>query len=168
MTHRMLRKARFLAHMLREGAQDCARAARRDMPPSGNWRNSMSEPIVYIDTSEIQEGQLEELKRAMSELIKFVETSEPRLIAYNVYLNEDGTRMTVVHVHPDSASLKFHMKVAGSFFAKFVRFVKLLSIDVYGKPSNELLEQLRQKAQMLGNGTVLVHERHAGFARFAG
>jgi hypothetical protein len=64
------------------------------MPPSGNWRNSMSEPIVYIDTSEIQEGRLEELKRVISELIKFVETSEPPLIAYNVYFNEDGTRIT--------------------------------------------------------------------------
>jgi quinol monooxygenase YgiN len=135
--------------------------------PSGHWRNSMSEPIVYVDTSEIQEGKLEELKMAMSELIKFVETSEPRLIAYNVYLNEDCTRITVVHVHADSASLEFHMKVAGAFFPKFVHFVKLLSIDVYGKPSKDLLEQVRQKAQMLGNGNVLVHELHAGFARFA-
>jgi len=30
-----------------------------------------------------------------------------------VYLNEDGTQMTVVHVHSDSASLEFHMRVAG-------------------------------------------------------
>ena len=80
----------------------------------------MSEPIVYIDTSEIQRGKLEALKSAMSELVKFVETSEPSLIAYNAYLNEEGTRMTVVHVHRDSASLEFHMKVAGSVFPKFV------------------------------------------------
>ena len=89
------------------------------------------------------------------------------MIAYNVYLKEDGTRMTVVHVHPDCASLEFHMKVAGPFFPKFVRIVKLLSIDVYGKLSNDLLEQVRQKARMLGNGKLLVHERHAGFFRFA-
>ena len=127
----------------------------------------MSELIVYIDTSDIHEGKLEELKTAMSELIKFVEANEPRLIAYNVYLNEDGTRMIVIHVHPDSASLEFHLKVAGPPFAKFVRFVKLLTIDVYGKLSSDLLEQVRQKAQMLGNGTVLVHELHAGFARLA-
>ena len=80
----------------------------------------MSEPIVYIDTSEIRAGKLEELKTAMKELVKFVEANEPRLIAYNVYLEEDGTRMTVVHLHPDSASLEFHMKVAGPAFPKFV------------------------------------------------
>ena len=127
----------------------------------------MSEPIVYIDTSEIREGKFEELKRAMNELVKFVEASEPGLIAYNVYLKEDGTRMTVVHVHHDSASLEFHMKVAGPAFPKFVQLIKLLSIDVYGKLSDDLLEQMRRKAQMLGNGTVLLHEPHAGFARFA-
>ena len=128
----------------------------------------MSEPIVYVDTSEIRAGKLEELKSAMNELVKFVETSEPSLIAYNVYLNEEGTRMTVVHVHRDSAALEFHMKVAGPAFPKFVQLIKLLSIDVYGKLTDDLLERMRQKAQMLGNGTVLMHERHAGFARFAG
>ena len=125
----------------------------------------MSEPIIYIDRSEIREGKLEELKTAMNELIEFIEANEAQLIAYNVYFNEDGTRMAVVHVHPDSASLEFHMKVAGPAFPKFAEFIQLLTIDVYGKPSDDLLEQIRQKAQMLGNGTVRVHELHAGFAR---
>jgi quinol monooxygenase YgiN len=126
----------------------------------------MPGPIVYIDTSEIQEGKLEELKTAIKELLNFIEANEPRLIAYNVYFNEDGTRMTVVHVHPDSASLEHHMDVAGPAFSKFVQFVKLLTIDVYGELNDPLLAQVRQKAQMLGGGTVLVHELHAGFARF--
>ncbi len=58
------------------------------------------------------------------------------------------------------------MKVAGPAFPKFGDFIKLLTIDVYGKPSEDLLEQIRKKAQMLGNGTVVVHELHAGFTRF--
>jgi len=126
----------------------------------------MFEPIMFVDSSEIREGKLEELKTAMNGLVEFVEANEPRLIAYNVYFKEDGTRMTVFHVHPDSASLEFHMKVAGPLFPKFAEFIRLLTIDVYGKPSDDLVEQMRQKAQMLGNGTVLVHELHAGFARF--
>jgi quinol monooxygenase YgiN len=127
----------------------------------------MSELVVYVDTSEIRAGKLEELKTAMKELVEFVEANEPRLIAYNVYIEEDGTRMTVVHLHPDSASLEFHMKVAGPAFPKFVQFIKLLTIDVYGKLSDNLLEQMLRKAQLLGNGAVLVHGQHAGFARFA-
>jgi hypothetical protein len=114
----------------------------------GDGRDSVSELIVYIDTSEIREGALEELKRAMNELVKFVEANEPRLIAYNVYIKEDGSRMTVVHVHRASASLEFHMKVAGPAFPKFAQFIELLTIDVYGKLSDDLLEQVRQKARI--------------------
>ena len=143
-----------------------ARASSRVSGP-GDGRDSVSEPIVYIDTSEIREGALEELKRAMNELVKFVEMNEPRLIAYNVYIKEDGTRVTVVHVHRDSASLEFHMNVAGPAFPKFAEFIELLTIDVYGKLSDDLLEQVRQKARILGNGAVLVHESYVGFARFA-
>ncbi len=127
---------------------------------------SESEPIIYVDHSEIREGKLEQLKTAMKELAEFVEANEPQLVAYNVYFTEDRNRMTVVHVHRDSPSLELHMKVAGPLFPKFADFVKLLTIDVYGKPSDGVLEQLRNKAQMLGTGTVVVHERHAGFARF--
>lgn len=74
--------------------------------------------------------------------------------------------MTVVAVHPDSASLEFHMKVAGPAFRKFTEFINLLAIEVYGLLSDTLLEQLRQKSRMLGSGTVLVHKLYAGFARF--
>ncbi len=126
----------------------------------------MPEPIVYIDSSEIREGKLEELKAAIGELVQFVRANEPQLISYNFYLNEDGTRMTVVAVHPDSASMEFHMKVAGPAFRKFTEFLNLSTIEVYGQLSDTLLKQLRQKAQMLGSGTVLVHKLYAGFARF--
>jgi hypothetical protein len=127
----------------------------------------MSEPIVYVDQSEVREGKLEELKTAMEELAEFVEANEPRLIAYNVYFTADGRRMTVMHIHSDSASLESHLKVGGPLFPKFAGFIKLISIDVYGKLGDALLDQLRQTAQMLGAQTVQTHEFHAGFARFA-
>jgi hypothetical protein len=38
---------------------------------------------------------------------------------------------------------------------------------VYGRPDDGLIEGLRQKAEMLGSGTVRVHELHAGFARIS-
>lgn len=126
----------------------------------------MSGPVIYIDRSEVREGKLEELKTAMNELAGLVKANEPRIIAFNVYFTEDGTRMTVLHVHPDAASLEFHMKVAGPVFPKFAGFIKLLTIDIYGEASDNLVEPLRRKAQMLGNGTVQVYGLHAGFARF--
>lgn len=126
----------------------------------------MSGAIVYVDTTEVREGALEELKEGMKELVDFVEANESRLLAYNVYFSDDGTRMTVVHVHPDSASLEYHMEVAGPFFRRFVDLVTLSSINVYGEPSKALRARLQEKADLLGRGTVGVDDPHAGFARF--
>jgi quinol monooxygenase YgiN len=127
----------------------------------------MSDAIVYVDTSDVREGALEELKAAMKELVDFVEANEPRLIAYNVYFSDDGTRMTVVHVHPDSSSLEYHMEVAGPAFRQFVQLVTLSSIHIYGEPSEKLLKQAHEKARLLGRGAVVVDAPHAGFSRFA-
>lgn len=126
----------------------------------------MSESIVVIDSSEIREGKLEELKTALEELVAFVEANEAEPIAYNVYFNEDGTRMTVVQMHPSSASMEYHMKVAGPLFRKMTELLKLSRVDFYGEPSDDLLDQMRQKARLLGNAPVIVNDLHAGFTRF--
>jgi hypothetical protein len=127
----------------------------------------MSDLILYVDTSDVREGALDELKRAISELVHFVETNEPRLIAYNAYLSPEGTEMTVVSVHPDSASLEYHMNVAGPLFRQFVELVTLSSIHIYGEPSERVLEQLHEKAQLLGRVAVVVESPFAGFTRLA-
>lgn len=126
----------------------------------------MSEPIVSIDSSDIREGRLEGLKAAMTRLVEFVEENEPRPIAYDVYIDEGGTTVTVFQVHPDSASMEFHMTVAAPEFAKFTELLKLKTMDVYGSPSEGLLEQLRRKSQLLGSTTLVLHQFHAGFNRF--
>ena len=125
----------------------------------------MAEQIVYVDRSEVRPGKLDELKRAMRELAALVEANEPRLGAYRVYFTEDGTHMTVIHTHADSASLELHMKVAGPAFPRFVDLVRLRSIDVYGRPSPALMRAIRDKAALLGSATVTQHELGAGFVR---
>jgi hypothetical protein len=37
----------------------------------------MTQPIVYLDTSEVRSGRLAELKAAMSDLARFVQANEP-------------------------------------------------------------------------------------------
>jgi hypothetical protein len=126
----------------------------------------MSEPLVLIDSSEIRPGKLEEVKAGLRELVDFVEANEPRPLAYGMYLNKEGTRMTVVQIHPDSASVELHMKVAAPIFARFADLIKLSTMDVYGTPSPGLLQQLEQKVRLLGNATIATHDFHAGFTRF--
>ena len=125
----------------------------------------MPRPIVYVDTSSIREGKLEELEAAMQHLAAFVEANVPQLISYGFFLDHESDQMTVVAVHPDSASLEFHMDVGAEEFRKFADLIDLSRIDVYGAVSDAVVERLHRKAQMLGSATVTVHELHAGFAR---
>jgi hypothetical protein len=127
----------------------------------------MSDAMVYVDTSDVREGALEELKAGLKELVDFIDANEPRLLAYNVYFSDDGTRMTVVHVHLDSASLEYHLEVAGPVFRRFVELVTLSSIHIYGEPSANVLQQVHEKARLLGRDVVVVDTLHAGFSRFA-
>jgi quinol monooxygenase YgiN len=127
----------------------------------------MSQPLVYLDTSEVRSGALEELTGAIRELAEFVEENEPQLISYDAYFSEDGRQMTVIHVHADRASLDYHMDVAGPRFGRFADLVTLRSIHIYGEPSEKAVGQLCDKVRLLGSGEVTVHAPHAGFGRFA-
>lgn len=126
----------------------------------------MTDSIVYIDRSDVREGAVEALKEGVSALVEFVHEHEPQLIAYSFHINEEARRMTVVAVHPDSASMEFHLEVAGAEFRRLADLLTLRSIEVYGRPSEKVLDGLHQKARALGEGgTVVVEEPHAGFSR---
>ena len=126
----------------------------------------MSQPLIYIDTSNVRRGALEELKSAIGDLADFVESHEPQIVSYSVYFSDDGGRMTVVHVHADSASLDYHMDVAGPRFGRFADLLTLSSIHILGAPSEKAIKQLEDKVRLLGTGEVTVHPPHAGFGRF--
>jgi len=127
----------------------------------------MIQPLVYIDRSEIRPGKLEVLQAGMKELAAFVEANEPQIMSYGFFLDAERRWMTLVAVHPDSASMEYHMEVAGPLFGQFAAWIDMKSIEVYGRPSDKVLARLREKARMLGARDVSVHDLHSGFGRVA-
>ena len=127
----------------------------------------MSSTILVVDSSDIREGKLEEVKAGVEDLVAFVEANEAEPLSYDIYFDEAGSLMTVVQIHPDSTSLERHLTVAGPVFRKFADLLTLGRVDVYGSASEAALEQMRGKAQLLGDAPVFVHELHSGFSRFA-
>jgi quinol monooxygenase YgiN len=128
----------------------------------------MGKQIISIDSSEIRAGKLEQLKKVVQELVDFVQENETSILSYHMFIDERINRMTVVQVHPDSGSMENHLKVAGPVFSKFGDLISLKTMDIYGFPSESLVEQLRDKMQMLGTGIVSVHKPQAGFTRIGG
>lgn len=125
----------------------------------------MAHPIVYVDTSEIREGKLEDLQIAMRDLSRFVEANMPRLISYGFFLDETRKTMTVVAVHPDSASLELHLDKGADEFRQFADLIELRTIEVYGTVGAGAVERMGAKARALGGGAVELHDLYAGFAR---
>src|SRR4029450_2860918 len=121
-------------------------AASRPVRETGG---TMSSPILVVDSSEIREGKLEEVKAEVEDLVAFVEANEAEPVAYNIYFDEAGTQMTVAQIHPFPASLEPHLTVAGPVFRRFADLLSLVRVDVYGRPGEAALEQMRSKAQLL-------------------
>jgi hypothetical protein len=126
----------------------------------------MSGPFIFIATNQLRDGKLEAERDRAGELSSFIEASEPQLLAFNEYVNEEGTEVAVVQVHPDAASMELHMDVvaerAASAYAETLKATT--SIQVYGEPSEAVLAMLRRQA---GAGVPMTVKRHhvAGFTR---
>src|SRR5260221_13106912 len=73
----------------------------------------MSGPFIFIATNRLREGRFDAERQRVPELSRFIEANEPRLIAFNEYVNEDHTAVTGVQLHPDAASMEFHLCVVG-------------------------------------------------------
>ena len=122
----------------------------------------MSGPFIFIATNRLKPGKLADERKRVPDLVDFIEANEPRLIAFNEYANDDGTEVAVVQIHPDADSMVFHMGViaerAAAAYAETVEATT--SIQVFGMPSNAVLEMLERQA---GAGVPLtVKPSHLG------
>jgi hypothetical protein len=128
----------------------------------------VSSPFIFIATNRLKAGQLDRERERVPGLVDFIEAGEPRVIAFNEYVNEAGDEVTVVQVHPDAASMEAHMEIvrerASQAYAETLDAT--VRIQVFGQPTDAILETLRQQA---GNGVeITVNGEHlGGFTRSA-
>ena len=122
----------------------------------------MPGPFIFIATNRLKPGAYDSECRRVPGLVDFIEAGEPRLLAFNEYVNAERTEVTVVQVHPDAESMEFHMGVVGERAAN--AYAETLDsttqIQVFGAPSDAVVVTLRVQA---GAGVPLsVHAEHLG------
>jgi hypothetical protein len=104
----------------------------------------MSEPLILVSTFRVKEGKLDDLKRYYKKIMEIVESKEPQLIAFHGFLNEDGTEMTSIQVHPDTASMDLHMQVMrdnwDESWSEYSQILEVISADYYGTPPESALK----------------------------
>jgi len=127
----------------------------------------MAQPVVYVTTIKIKEGKFQEYQRFYAELLKAVEENEPRLIAMHLFANEEGTEMTNIQVHPDTASMDTHMQVLAEKMGLLaddmtavLQFLEVMRVEVYGTPGDRAMEM--DKRLMEGGVPYTFKQRHVG------
>jgi hypothetical protein len=126
----------------------------------------MVDPFIFVQTAPIKEGRLEGYKTDFKDTVALVADREPRILHFASYINEEGTEQTVVQVHPDAESMRFHMQIAAQHIEergpRNLDFSRM-RIEVYGTPTEPVLELMRELA---GSGVpVTVKTLASGFNR---
>ena len=101
----------------------------------------MSAPFCWVGTFSIKPGKREAARKQIAEIIELAEANEPRLIAFNFYIDEESGTASCVHVHPDAASMTYHMEVMADHFATVGEWMdKQLASEAYGTPPEGFVE----------------------------
>jgi hypothetical protein len=120
---------------------------------------------MFISHSRIKPGRLEEFKAFTEKFCRWVDEREPRILAFNVYIDEAGEHYTSVQIHPDAESMEHHMRVLGQEIMATFEFVESDSVEIFGTPSAAVLAMMQQ-IKDLPKTTRPVHL--GGLTRLAG
>jgi quinol monooxygenase YgiN len=122
----------------------------------------MAGPLIYVGTYTVKPGKQGEARKRCAELVDFVETNEPRMIAFHLYLDQDANTLSIVQVHPDSASMEFHEQVAAKHFATAFDWLDTsISQHYFGPISDALAAELAKWDE----AATYVPVHAAGFTR---
>ena len=125
----------------------------------------MSEPVVFISHFKVKGGKLDELKRLAGEVERSLQEGKPRTAAWLVYLDEGGTKVSFVHCFPDARSMDLHFEGSDERSAAVYEFVEPDGFEIYGEPSDEALETMREAAAGSGVSLSVQPEHLGGFLR---
>jgi hypothetical protein len=106
----------------------------------------MTSPFILVSRYKLKEGQLQNYQGWVEGLSDFVKSREPRMIAFHVYANEEGSEVTGIQVHPDAASMESHMDIVREYiqtaFGDFFESTNLLLACGEGEAARAMMEQI--------------------------
>jgi len=122
----------------------------------------MTDQIVFITTSQIQNGVLDKVKEAVRKSVDFIETNSPQLMA-EAYIDENEMRFHAIQIHRDSESILTHWRLADPYMRDVHKYITTTRVDIYGHPNEAVMEGMRR---LSSQGAVLsITPRFAGFSR---
>lgn len=88
---------------------------------------------------------MEEYQGWVKGLVDF-KSREPRLIAFHVYANDEGTEVTEIQAHPDAVSMESHMDFVREYvqtaFGDFFESTTMLLACGEGEAARAMMKQI--------------------------
>lgn len=125
----------------------------------------MSEPVAFISHFRVKEGGLAALKQLNRDVAQRLQTEKPRTLVFLAFMDQDRTRVTFLHVFADEESMDLHFEGAAERSRAAFELMVPDGWEVYGRPSDEAIETLRQAAAATGVSLTVQPVFMAGFLR---
>jgi hypothetical protein len=122
----------------------------------------MTEPILFITTSQIHDGALDDFKEAVQKTIGFLEANGPQLFG-EVCINEAEMRAYTIQLHRDSESILTHWGLADPYQRDVMQYITTSSVDIYGQPNEVVMDGMRRLASQ--GAVISITPRFSGFVR---
>jgi hypothetical protein len=106
----------------------------------------VSEPIVFISNQRIKPGKFDGYKLYYQQVAELTRANKPGTVAHLAYANQDGSEVSIIRILPDAEAMELHMRGVDELARKAFEFMELVSFENYGRPSETVLETMRQIA----------------------
>jgi hypothetical protein len=127
----------------------------------------MTEPIVFISHFRVRAGQLDAFRANFGIGAIGLEGEKPRTVAFLAYVDETGTRASIVHVFPDANAMDLHFESAKERSQAAYQFLEPDGWEIYGSASEATLATMRQGASAAGVTLTVQPGGIGGFLRLA-
>lgn len=103
----------------------------------------MNESISWVFEVSINDGELENFKALMKEMVEATAENEPGTLAYEWFISEDKKRCHICEWYRDSAATVAHLTVfKANYAARLMSLSEATRFVVYGNPDAAVLEAL--------------------------
>jgi quinol monooxygenase YgiN len=121
----------------------------------------MTQPIVFISHSAIRDGQVEGFRAFIRAGAPVLEADKPGTLAFLAYLDEDGSRASIVHVFPNADAMNAHLEGVQERSEEADAFIETTAYEIYGSPDAPVVQMMRAFAERSGV-PLTVHPEHVG------
>lgn len=112
----------------------------------------MGNHVYWLLDLKIKEGELENFRTLMKEMVEATKANEPGTLNYEWTISSDNTSIHLYERYADSAATMKHLgSFMKNFAGRFMACVEPKSFVVYGQPSEEVKGALRQMGAVFMN-----------------